>query len=106
MNKRCRFHVSKDGINLGDHLIADTPDGIRHGIYVGGCVISVKFGMVSAEPLEEFSAGKAFHIYLQKSDFPAAEIVRRAQSQIGAAIRNWDDQSFCEWCLRGLLLAH
>lgn len=106
MKTKCRFHVSMDGMNLGDRLIAATPDGTRHGIYAGGCrVISVKSGIVSTELLEEFSAGRALQIYLQKSDFAAAEIVRRAESQVGSVIGSWDDQSFCEWCLRGLLVA-
>jgi hypothetical protein len=95
-----------EGLTLGDHLIAVTSEGSRHGIYVGACrVITVKSGMVSSEPLEEFSSGQSLHIYLQKSDFAAAEIVRRAESQMGIAIGSWDDQCFCEWCFRGALLA-
>ena len=107
MKTNSRLHVSMDGINLGDRLIADSPLGKRHGIYVGGCsVISVKSGVVIHEPLEEFSSGQALQIYLQKSDFAAAEIARRAKSQLGAEITYWDDKCFCEWCLRGLLIAH
>lgn len=103
---KSKFHVSMDGIFLGDHLIVVTPDGIRHGIYVGECrVISIKSGMVSSESLEAFSCGNPLHTYLIVSDFAAGEIARRAKSQIGVAIGPWDDQYFCEWCVRGLLLA-
>ena len=106
MKTKSKFHVLTDGVVLGDHLILFTPDGTRHGIYVGGCrVISVKSGMVSSESLEEFSSGEPLHIYLKVSDFTAGEIARRAKSQIGVAIDPWDDEYFCNWCLRGLLLA-
>jgi hypothetical protein len=106
MKAKSKFHVAMDGIFLGDHLISFTPDRTRHGIYVGKCrVISIKSGIVSSESLEEFSSGEPLHTYLIKSDFTAGEIVRRAESQIGAAIAPWDDQYFCRWCLRGLLLA-
>ena len=106
IKSQSKFHVPTDGIMLSDHLISFTPNGTRHGIYAGGCrVISVKSGMVSLESLEEFSLGKPLRIYLQVSDFTAGEIVRRAKSQIGLVIEPWNDQHFCEWCLRGLLLA-
>jgi len=102
---KSKFHVLTDGIILGDHLILMTPDGTRHGIYVGECrVISVKSGIVSAETLDEFSSGNPLHIHLKISDFTAGEIARRAESQIGVPIIPWDDHYFCEWCLRGLLL--
>ena len=57
------------------------------------------------ESLEKFSSVQPLHVYLKKSDFAAGEIARRVKSQIGVAIGSWDDQYFCEWCLRGLLLA-
>ncbi|MPL67954.1 hypothetical protein SDC9_13658 [bioreactor metagenome] len=104
MKMKSRFHASVEGVTLGDQLIAATPDGTRFGIYVGACcVISVKSGIVSSETLEEFSSGLSLQIYLQKSDFAAAEIVRRAKSQIGALIEPWDDEYFCAWCRRGVL---
>lgn len=105
MKTKSKFHVALDGIFLGDHLILFTPDGTRHGIYVGQCrVISIKSGIVSLESLEEFSAGSPLHIHLEKPDFAAGEIARRARSQIGVAIGPWDEKDFCEWCLRGVLL--
>lgn len=106
MKPKSKFHVLMDGIFLGDHLISLTPDGTRHGIYIGECrVVSVKSGIVSSESLEAFSSGKPLHSYLKVSDFTAGEIAHRAENQIGVAIGPWDDQYFCEWCIRGLLLA-
>lgn len=103
MSTKSRFHMSTEGLNLGDHLISSASEITRHGIYVGRCrVISVKSGIVSAELLDEFCCGSTVNIYLQKSDYSAAEVVRRAESQIGNMIAPLDDQSFCDWCLRGL----
>jgi hypothetical protein len=94
-----------EGITLGDRLIAIAPSGSRHGIYVGECrVISVKSGIVASEPLEEFCSGKSLDINLQTSDFAATEITRRAKSQIGVVYGIGNDQYFCEWCIRGLML--
>lgn len=105
MKTKSNFHVSLEGITLGDHLVSLTPDCTRHGIYVGKCrVITVKLGVVSEESLEDFSSGEALDIYLQKSDFAAAEIARRAKSQVGFVIGTWDDRCFCEWCIKGLLV--
>lgn len=105
MNTRSRFHVSMEGIALGDYVLSFTPEGTHHGIYVRNChVISVKSGIVTSESLEKFSQREPLYIYLQKSDFTANEIVRRAESQIGAVIGPGSEQYFCQWCLRGLLL--
>lgn len=103
MQTRSRFHVSVEGVTLGDHLIAFSPAGVRHAIYVGKClVVSVKSGRVSLESLDEFSSGGSLNIFLQKSDFPASEIARRAKSQIGLVLDTIDDNFFCEWCRTGL----
>lgn len=101
---KSKFYLPAEGVNLGDHLIAFTSEKECHGIYAGRCrVICVKGGMVAAQELQEFSCGSSIHVYLQQSNFAAAEIVRRAESQLGTVIAPMDDRSFCEWCLYGLL---
>lgn len=103
MKAKSRFYLAADGVNLGDHLITVTDEKECHGIYAGRCrVISVKGGIVVAEELQEFACGSNIQVYLQKTDFAAAEIVRRAESQIGTVITPMNDRYFCEWCFYGL----
>jgi hypothetical protein len=105
MKAKSRFHGSRDGVALGDHLIAAAANVVRHGIYAGSCcVITVNCGIVAAESLEEFALGKTLEVYLQKSEFAAAEVARRAKSQVGVKVEPWDDRCFCEWCKQGLLI--
>lgn len=101
---KSKFYLPAEGVNLGDHLVAFTPEKECHGIYAGRCrVIGVKDGMVTVQELQEFSCGNSIQVYLQKSNFAAAEIVSRAESQLHTVIAPMDDRSFCEWCLYGLL---
>lgn len=104
MKMKSKFYLPAEGVNLGDHLVAFTPEKECHGIYAGRCrVICVKDGMVAAQELQEFSCGNSIQVYLQKSNFAAAEIVSRAESQMHTVIAPMDDRSFCEWCVYGLL---
>ena len=105
MKSRDRFHPTIEGLMLGDRLISLAKNNSRYGIYAGNCqVITLRGGAVVVELLEEF-APESLYIDLRKSDFAAAEVVRRAKSQVGVNVNPWDGRRFCDWCQRGPVLA-
>ncbi|MCX7780545.1 MAG: lecithin retinol acyltransferase family protein [Negativicutes bacterium] len=100
---RKAFRTSTDGIALGDHIVNEQA---VHGIYAGNCeVVGIVNGMIANQSLEQFAGSGGFQVLPDKSDFAAAEIVRRAKSQLTRPIfphAQDSDKHFCHWCRHGL----
>ena len=100
------FRTSTDGISLGDHLCTLGSDRNRHGIYAGSCqVVCYAGGVIAQVPLDTFAGGSEIVVSLDKSEYTAAEIVRRAKSMLesGLEFEFISGDHFCKWCRRGLL---
>ena len=101
-----KLRTSTDGIALGDHICSLLPGRDRHGIYAGGCeVVCYAGGVIVQVPLDTFAGGSAIDIRPDKSEYTAAEIVRRAKSMMeaGADFEFVSGEHFCKWCRRGPL---
>lgn len=100
------FRTSTDGISLGDHICSLLPDKDRQGIYIGGCRVVCYAGGVLAEvTLDTFAAGGGVDVRPGKTEYTAAEIVRRAKDMTlaGPDFTFVSGEHFCQWCRRGPL---
>lgn len=100
------FRTSLDGLALGDHICSQAADLPRHGIYAGGCqVVCCADGVIARMSLDAFAGGRPISIQLDKAEYTASEIVRRADSQLQPHTEAdfLSGEHFCKWCRRGLL---